>query len=67
MTKQETLEVRKKHRPLKVKLLDDTVKTVLIDDSLPVSFSSFFNHPLFLAPLSMLYPKVLQIKLETVF
>eukprot|EP00005_Dracoamoeba_jomungandri_P004888 CAMPEP_0174252644 /NCGR_PEP_ID=MMETSP0439-20130205/2023_1 /TAXON_ID=0 /ORGANISM="Stereomyxa ramosa, Strain Chinc5" /LENGTH=2477 /DNA_ID=CAMNT_0015333213 /DNA_START=52 /DNA_END=7482 /DNA_ORIENTATION=+ len=33
----ETLELRKKHRPLKFKLMDDTVKTMLIDDSLPVN------------------------------
>eukprot|EP01113_Clastostelium_recurvatum_P020003 TRINITY_DN236_c0_g1_i4.p1 TRINITY_DN236_c0_g1~~TRINITY_DN236_c0_g1_i4.p1 ORF type:complete len:2591 (+),score=1077.50 TRINITY_DN236_c0_g1_i4:231-8003(+) len=30
------LEYKKKHRPLKVKLMDDTVKTVLVDDSLSV-------------------------------
>jgi len=31
------VEYKKKHRPLKVKLKDDTVKTVLIDDTLTVS------------------------------
>jgi len=29
----DTLEYKKKHRPLKVKLLDETVKTVIVDDS----------------------------------
>jgi hypothetical protein len=33
--------VKKKHRPLKVKLLDETVKTVMIDESEPVTFPSF--------------------------
>jgi hypothetical protein len=28
--------VKKKHRPLKVKLLDETIKTVMIDESEPV-------------------------------
>ncbi|KAI9188228.1 hypothetical protein H9P43_002619 [Blastocladiella emersonii ATCC 22665] len=32
----DTLEFKKKHRMLRVRLLDETVKTVLIDDSLPV-------------------------------
>eukprot|EP01088_Endostelium_zonatum_P017435 TRINITY_DN513_c0_g3_i3.p1 TRINITY_DN513_c0_g3~~TRINITY_DN513_c0_g3_i3.p1 ORF type:complete len:1705 (-),score=540.74 TRINITY_DN513_c0_g3_i3:2315-7429(-) len=31
------LEYRKKHRQLKIKLLDDTIKTVLVDDSSDVS------------------------------
>jgi hypothetical protein len=30
---QDVLIYKKKHRPLKVKLMDDTVKTVLVDDS----------------------------------
>jgi hypothetical protein len=30
--------VKKKHRPLKVKLLDETIKTVMIDESEPVRF-----------------------------
>jgi talin len=32
----DTLEFKKKHRPLKVKLLDDTVKTMIVDDSMSV-------------------------------
>jgi hypothetical protein len=32
----DTLEYKKKHRPLKVKLLDDTVKTMIVDDSMTV-------------------------------
>lgn len=32
----DTLEFRKKHRALKVKTMDDSVKTILIDESLPV-------------------------------
>ena len=30
---QDLLEYKKKHRTLRVKMMDDTVKTVLIDDS----------------------------------
>jgi len=30
------VELRKKHRPIKVKLIDETVKTILVDDSLSV-------------------------------
>ncbi len=30
------LEFRKKHRPLKVQTLDGTVKTIIVDESLPV-------------------------------
>jgi talin len=30
------LEYRKMHRPLKVRTLDNSVKTVIINDSLPV-------------------------------
>ncbi|KAJ3281672.1 Talin-1 [Borealophlyctis nickersoniae] len=33
----DALEYRKKHRVLKVKMMDESLKTVLIDDSLPVS------------------------------
>jgi len=33
----DTLEYKKKHEMLKVKLIDDTMKTMLIDTSLPVS------------------------------
>jgi len=32
----DVLELRKKHRPIKVKLVDDTIKTILVDDSLSV-------------------------------
>jgi talin len=31
------VEFRKKHRPLKVRMMDNSLKTVLIDESLPVS------------------------------
>jgi hypothetical protein len=31
------LEFRKRHRPLKVKTLDDSLKTVIVNESLPVS------------------------------
>jgi talin len=34
---QAELVFKKKHQPMKIKLLDGTVKTVLIDWSLPVS------------------------------
>lgn len=34
---QDDIHYKKKHRPLKVKLPDGTVKTVLIDDTLAVS------------------------------
>jgi len=32
----DVLEFKKKHRPIKVRLMDDTVKTILMDDSLTV-------------------------------
>ncbi len=34
---QDELEYKKKHRPLKIKLQDGTIKTVLVDDTLSVS------------------------------
>jgi talin len=36
LNKKDTLEYKKKHRPLKVKLLDETVKTMIVDDSMSV-------------------------------
>ena len=32
-----TIEYKKKHRPLRIRLMDESVKTVLIDESMPVS------------------------------
>lgn len=34
---QDTLEYKKKQRPLKIRMLDGTVKTVMVDDSKIVS------------------------------
>lgn len=36
-TYQDTLEYKKKQRPLKIRMLDGTVKTVMVDDSKIVS------------------------------
>lgn len=36
-TCQDTLEYKKKQRPLKIRMLDGTVKTVMVDDSKSVS------------------------------
>jgi talin len=33
----DTLVYKKKHRPLKVKTLDDSMKMILVDESLPVA------------------------------
>jgi len=30
------IEYKKKHRPLRIKMLDETVKTILVDESLTV-------------------------------
>lgn len=34
---EDVLEFKKKHRPIKVRMLDGALKTVIIDESLPVS------------------------------
>lgn len=36
-THQDTLDYKKKQRPLKIRMLDGTVKTVMVDDSKIVS------------------------------
>lgn len=37
LTSQDTMEYKKKQRPLKIRMLDGTVKTVMVDDSKTVT------------------------------
>lgn len=37
LPQQDTMEYRKKQRPLKIRMLDGTVKTIMVDDSKTVT------------------------------
>lgn len=37
LLQQDTMEYRKKQRPLKIRMLDGTVKTIMVDDSKTVT------------------------------